>query len=62
MKTRPLEPMKINSNLVLAEELHILLLDRQQGGLICTTDRNMRYAFAGAVLMDLAKISESTPT
>ena len=41
--------------LTLAEELHVLLLDRERGGLVNINDRNMRYAFAGAVLMDLAK-------
>ncbi len=41
--------------LLLVEELHVLLLDRKQGGLIHIDDRNMRHAFAGAVLMDLAK-------
>ena len=45
----------INYPLVLAEELHVLLLDRQRGGFVDTKDRNMRYVFAGAVLMDLAK-------
>ena len=38
---------------ILVEELHILLLDRQQGGLVDADDRNIRYAFAGAALMDL---------
>ena len=41
--------------LVFAEELHVLLQDRRQGGLVDIDDRNMRHAFAGAVLMDLAK-------
>ena len=40
--------------LTLAEELHVLLLDRDRGG-VNINDRNVRYAFAGAVLMDLAK-------
>ena len=45
----------INRPLVFAEELQVLLLDRQRGGLVRTDNRNVRYAFAGAVLMDLAK-------
>lgn len=39
----------------LAEELHVLLLDRERRGLVNINDRNMRCAFAGAVLMDLAR-------
>ena len=41
--------------LSLLEELHVLLLDRQAGGLIDIDDRKLRYAFAGAALMDLAR-------
>jgi len=45
-----------NSNaLLLAEELLILLIDRKKGGLVQINDRNLRYAFAGAILMDLAR-------
>lgn len=33
----------------------MLLMDRQRGSTIDADDRNLRYAFAGAVLMDLAK-------
>ena len=52
-----MQPFNVTNNtpLTLVEELHILLLDRQQGGLIDIAERNLRYAFAGAVLMDLAK-------
>ncbi len=41
--------------LSLVEELHVLLLDRQKGGLIDIDDRSLSYAFSGAALMDLAK-------
>ena len=54
VRTQPPKSM-IDLPLVLAEELYILLLDRQRGGLLDIADRNMRYAFAGTVLMDLAK-------
>ena len=47
--------MIIENPLLMVEELHVLLLDRQKGGLIDIDDRNMGYAFAGAALMDLAK-------
>lgn len=40
--------------LALVEELHVLLLDRERGGLVDINDRNMRLAFTGAALMDLA--------
>ena len=51
------ESSEISSDnvLILAEQLHILLIDRQNGGLIRVNDRNLRYAFAGAILMDLAR-------
>ena len=52
--TEPPRP-EAEKPLLLVEELHVLLLDRKQGGLINIDDRNMRHAFAGAVLMDLAK-------
>ena len=45
----------VRGPLTLAEELHVLLLDRLRGGLVNASERNVRYAFAGAVLMDLAK-------
>ena len=54
VKTAPSKPAP-DRPLLLAEELHILLLDRRQGGFLDMDDRNMRCAFAGAVLMDLAK-------
>ncbi len=41
--------------LLLVEELHVLLLDRERGGIVDIDDRNMRCAFAGAALMDLAR-------
>ncbi|MXX11694.1 MAG: cytochrome P450 [Nitrospira sp. SB0677_bin_15] len=45
----------VDRPLTLAEELHVLLLDRQGGGLIDADDRKIRYAFAGAGLMNLAR-------
>lgn len=54
-RTEPASEPKNDRPLTLAEELHVLLLDRQKGDLVTTVDRNMRCAFAGAVLMDLAK-------
>jgi hypothetical protein len=37
------------------EELIVLLIDEQSGGLLNVADRIMGYALAGAVLMDLAR-------
>ena len=37
------------------EELYILLLNREGGGIVNINERNVRYAFAGAALMELAK-------
>ncbi|MCY4171948.1 MAG: cytochrome P450 [Bacteroidetes bacterium] len=41
-------------SLLITEELFILLIDRQHGGIIEINDRNLRHAIVGAVLMDLA--------
>lgn len=46
--------IKSSDDPLLTEELHILLIDRHHGGIVDTTDLDLRCAFAGAVLMDLA--------
>jgi len=45
---------KSSNDLLLTEELHILLIDRCHGGLVDANDSHLQYAFAGAILMDLA--------
>ncbi|MDE0611556.1 MAG: cytochrome P450 [Gammaproteobacteria bacterium] len=45
----------IEKPLLLAEELHVLLLNRKEGGLINIGEHKTNHAFVGAVLMDLAK-------
>ncbi|MYB35552.1 MAG: cytochrome P450 [Gammaproteobacteria bacterium] len=49
------QPDKMITPLIFAEELHVLLLDRERGGLVNADDRSIKHAFAGAVLMDLSK-------
>ena len=39
----------------LTEELHIFLIDPHQGGLVDADEHNIRCAFSGAALMDLAR-------
>jgi len=43
-------------SLLITEELFVLLIDREHGGIIEINDNNLRHAIAGAVLMDLANI------
>ncbi len=52
MMSKPTTAMR--GSLTFSEELLLLLVDEQTGGLATVPDRAMRCAFAGALLMDLA--------
>ncbi len=46
-----------SKTLLIIEELLVLLIDREHGGIVEINDKNLRHAIAGAVLMDLANLN-----